>query len=426
MSVTEQKISANEIRALKALHNADAGLVRTIERVKNAAFRTAQATGYFNPNTAGCLNGGTVIPNPANTTVPANICAPSTAATDIYSDSIPAGAGAGSVDSFGATIMNAIPFNYDELVIESVGCTDACPCNAGGVGKRKDCPIQKTVRESVVFVHPSTIADLLPSPMPTINIAGVDTVPNPPTLNVLNDTALSGAVNITSSNSVFAMLTGGTITFTDASPTFTSSRGTESPTNTATAPAAPSFNLGVNQVVVNSATPFGTANDFLLRFLGRNFAANQANQAANVLNTIKQLATGISCNPTCNNGQLTIATSKSQVVYVEGTLVLSGLGPSTWGNPNPLLLIVNGDLQIQGPTTINGMVYVIPPATAATANTLTVPTAVGGSLTVNGRLVVEGSLASTGGLTINSNAAIETALGQITLTERIPGTWEEL
>ncbi|RMH15127.1 MAG: hypothetical protein D6698_11560 [Gammaproteobacteria bacterium] len=392
-SVTEQRISSNETRALVALHAADSGMERVMASMRDQAY-VQTSTLLKDANNDGCIDA-------ASKDSVANRCVPN----QIISDSVPPGL-TNPVHSFGASLVNPNPYDYSELQIVSVGCTDACSCATISSTTRTNCPVHKSIRQSLLSIRP--VND--PPQLPAINGLA-------PALVTLGNTSLSGNVRLNTTSGDISLMTGGSVTFGNAAPILVSQRGTESPAETP--PGSGIFQLPVNQVVMDSGVGLGSGNSFFLRFIGNGFAAGQSNQAAKILNTVKVLGTSIDCQTTtCTDSSLTAALGRHQVVVVEGTLNLSSA--TTWGtSTKPIMLIVIGDLQIASTTAINGIVYVRPVSGAWT-------TPNGGSLTVNGRLAVEGQFTSNGGLNVTADANIAAALAKIMMIERVPGSWEEL
>lgn len=88
----------------------------------------------------------------------------------------------------------------------------------------------------------------------------------------------------------------------------------------------------------------------------------------------------------------------------------------TIGSPlQPVILIVNGPLKMNGTVTVYGIVYVI----GDWDNNG------GGNLTINGGVVVEGNLLSTGTPNVNFSQSILGNLNQIGMYVKVPGSWRD-
>lgn len=91
-------------------------------------------------------------------------------------------------------------------------------------------------------------------------------------------------------------------------------------------------------------------------------------------------------------------------------------GNTTIGSAaQPVVLIVNGPLKMNGTVTIYGVVYVIGDWNNDG----------GGSLTINGGVIVEGTLSSTGTPNVTYNQSILGNLAEVGQYVKVPGSWRD-
>lgn len=136
-------------------------------------------------------------------------------------------------------------------------------------------------------------------------------------------------------------------------------------------------------------------------------------------------------------GKITPGASSS-IIYIKGPVDMatpSGCsGGVTFGshsNPaNPAFVIIEGDVNMNGATTVNGVLFVTGSANSEPSTGYTWEQDGGGTVAVNGSMIVAGSVRSRGAFAFNYDKDMITKikLGQGGLTLgvfKIPGTWRD-
>ena len=120
----------------------------------------------------------------------------------------------------------------------------------------------------------------------------------------------------------------------------------------------------------------------------------------------------VDCKSACD-AALT-QTTHSPLMWLDGGLKLET--PIVLGTPeHPVLLVVDGPVDIHANAVIHGVVYVMSPSWTDTAGA-----------SINGAVLVEGDLQATGATQINHNAALLLALHDHTGSyARVPGSWRD-
>jgi hypothetical protein len=120
----------------------------------------------------------------------------------------------------------------------------------------------------------------------------------------------------------------------------------------------------------------------------------------------------VDCKSACD--QSLAQTPYTSLMWLDGGLKLDT--PIVLGTPErPVLLVVDGPVDIHANATIHGVVYTTSPTWTDTAGA-----------SVNGAVLVEGDLQATGATQINHNAALLKALHDRTGSyARVPGSWRD-
>jgi hypothetical protein len=125
----------------------------------------------------------------------------------------------------------------------------------------------------------------------------------------------------------------------------------------------------------------------------------------------------VACDGDCG-GAMAAATGGSDVIHplirIGGDATIDG--PLTLGRPDrPVVIVVDGRLELRGPLTLHGVVY---------ANGVGWSGTPGGVL--RGALISGGDVAPTTGVDIDRDATVLTALMQRTGSfVRVPGSWRD-
>lgn len=164
---------------------------------------------------------------------------------------------------------------------------------------------------------------------------------------------------------------------------------------------------GLNSDVIdNDAGLSSLTNDaFFSGFFGASKATTQAN--ANVTYT----------NNADTNYSALLNGVTGKTIWINQTGGEARLsGNATIGSPTaPVVLIVNGPFKANGTTTIYGMVYVIG----------TWDNSGGGNLTVDGSIVIEGSMSATGTPDVTYLTNTVSSLNTLGVYVKVPGSWKD-
>jgi hypothetical protein len=120
----------------------------------------------------------------------------------------------------------------------------------------------------------------------------------------------------------------------------------------------------------------------------------------------------VDCKSACD--QSLAQAPYASLMWLDGGLKLDT--PIVLGTPErPVLLVVDGPVDIHANATVHGVIYTTSPTWTDTAGA-----------SVNGAVLVEGDLQATGATQINHNAALLKALHDRTGSyARVPGSWRD-
>lgn len=134
--------------------------------------------------------------------------------------------------------------------------------------------------------------------------------------------------------------------------------------------------------------------------------------------TFKGFAENINCGGGCDKNDLhaALALNNNQVIWADGDITLLN---DTFGTvANPIILIVDGNLELRGGASINGLVYVMADDWDANG---------AGNAAINGAAIGEGGFDTNGNITITYNPAILSNLEEyIVGVARISGSWIDI
>jgi Tfp pilus assembly protein PilX len=201
----------------------------------------------------------------------------------------------------------------------------------------------------------------------------------------------------------------------------------------------------INNTFTNATIKSGAAVSFAgsaQTTISTGVGSNSSHTGSDVQQNVAALASTSTADLFSSYFGLSMTTVKSNSAYVFSNLgnyssSLNGLtGTSIWldqpsgsatingstvigSATNPVLLIVNGSLNIAGSAVIYGFVYVIGGQTTDIDIT--------GSATINGALVTDGNLDLKGSTTVNYNPNILNTLQQNVMPyyAKVPGTWRD-
>lgn len=138
--------------------------------------------------------------------------------------------------------------------------------------------------------------------------------------------------------------------------------------------------FGHDTIFGDSTLANATSDAFFRRFLGQSPTSYRDSVATWVVD-----APGGTTVSGADSGDVgSVAGKNGQVVWVEGDLTLPSLGSQT----EPSILVVNGDLNLQGSPVVNGLIYVT------------------GQVTGSGTPTIYGAMIAAGGATANGNIKI--------------------
>lgn len=104
--------------------------------------------------------------------------------------------------------------------------------------------------------------------------------------------------------------------------------------------------------------------------------------------------------------------AEREILWSDGDTSTSG--NTTFGTAdNPVILIINGDLDVAGNITVNGLLYVIGDMTG------------NGNTTVNGAVIVQGNTDITGSFDVVFNSSLLGNLGAVGRPVATPGSWKD-
>ena len=129
--------------------------------------------------------------------------------------------------------------------------------------------------------------------------------------------------------------------------------------------------------------------------------------------TIRGFSQVMACGGGCNSSSLATALADGSVIWADGDVTLIG---GTFGTvADPIILIVDGNLELRGGATINGLVYVTEDDWDANG---------AGNAAINGAAIAEGGFDTNGNITITYNPTILSNLENHVLgVARVSGSW---
>ena len=221
---------------------------------------------------------------------------------------------------------------------------------------------------------------------------GLANAPGNP-LTTSGTAAINGSGDVTNPEGHSTIWSGQTVTFTNAN--FKTNILSPGGTNIIETSNRDSFGPDVIQNDGNVATL--TGDEFFANFFGTTPTNYKANYATTIFDS-------------ANIGSYDGATR--QIMWAEGDASLSG--NLTFGTAaDPVILIVNGNLDSGGTVTVNGLLYVIGNLTG------------NGNTTVNGAVVVQGNVDVSGSFDIVFDSSLLNDLGSTGRAAVSPGSWKD-
>lgn len=283
-------------------------------------------------------------------------------------DGVLSGAIGSSDQTYYVSLSSPTPGDFSKIEAHSIGCSDACSSTCSAT-----CNYHKIVKQEISMV------------------SATNSAPDAPLI-------ARGSVNIPSSPDIVNNISAEVIKcggpYSDNPATTIISAGVDV---SALAPALPF--IGENDAALAAITP----DDFFETY----FSDNKA--------SIQSLTGLLNCSSGCNKTDISGALSASQIVWANGDVTLIG---GTYGTAtDPIILIVDGNLELRGGATINGLVYVTEPTWDANG---------AGNAHINGAALAEGSFDTNGNLVINYDPTILANLNNIILSvAKVSGTWND-
>lgn len=335
LSVTDLRLSGNEIKSVQAIHSADAGLEDMLSRLADATQRVIMLA-------------------------------------DVNADSQPDGAINGILgnveQSYAVTLVAQTPGNFTRIWVNAVGCADTCSGTCSS-----SCPYHKAVSQLVV-VNPV-----------------VNAPPNAP-LVARGSVAIPSSPDVINNIGPEVVRSGGG--YTDNSATTLISNG-------------------VDVSALAPAPPFVVSNDTILLAMTTDAYFESFFSASKTV--VQASAQTLTCGGLCLKADLHTALASNNVVWVNDDVTLLN---DTFGSAaNPVIIIVNGNLEIRGGATVYGLVYV---------TALTWDANGAGNANINGTAIAEGNFATNGNITITYDPTVMNNLNNIvTGVGKVSGTWSD-
>ena len=268
----------------------------------------------------------------------------------------------GNNSRYTITYTNPVANNYNLILITVVGTSD-------------DGTATRTISQQVQF--------------------GSLLVTTPPASIVSKGSvSMTGSTNLVNTSTNTNISSGSTVSLSGSAQTSTSAGNVSS-----------AGNLGSDILQNVSSLSSLSTNDFIATYLG------------GTPNQVKGSFTYYYTNST-NTNYSSILNNKTGTIWIDqtgGQATLSG--SATIGTTNsPVLLVVNGNLNISGSVQINGLVIIIgDPSVSVT-----------GSVQINGGLMTSGNLVFSGSTQINYTPSAFTKLQQSTsYYAKVPGSWKD-
>ena len=289
---------------------------------------------------------------------------------DTDSDAQPDGEITGAIGSsdqtYHVTLTSPTPGDFKQIEVQSIGCSDACSGTCSTA-----CSFHKVIRQNI------TITSAINSP-PAAPLVARGSVNIPSSPDVINNIAPE------------VIICGGA--YSDNPATTIISAGVDV---SALSPALPFIDEN------NVALAATTAGDFFETY----FSSDKS--------TVKSLTGILDCTSGCDKTAINAALSTQQLVWTNGDVTLIG---GTYGTAtDPIILIVDGNLELRGGATINGLVYVTDPTWDANG---------AGNAHINGAAIAENSFDTNGNIVIDYDPGILANLNKIILsTAKVSGSW---
>ena len=332
-AVNEQRLSQNEMHIIKSLQASDAGVEIMFANILDKTQRE-------------------------------------TLLTDADADGQPDGVLSGTIGSsdqtYSASLISPTPGDFNEVEVQSIGCSDACSGTCS-----MSCNFHKVIKQSVSITS---------------------ALRNPPGAPL----TARGAVNIPSSpdiiNNISPQVIQCGLGYSDNPATTLVSNGVDV---SSLAPALPFIDQN------NASLAALSADDYFKLFIGSDKA------------TMQDLVGVLNCSSGCNKTDINAELATSQLVWTSGDVTLIG---GTYGTAtDPVVLIVDGNLDLRGGATINGLVYVTNPTWDANGS---------GNAYINGAALAENSFDTNGNLVVNYDPSILANLNKIVLSvAKVSGSW---
>lgn len=334
-AVLEQRLSKNEINTIKALHASDAGLEIMMANLLDKTQRGILLTD---------------------------------ADSNGQPDGILSGALGVSDQTYHVTLTAPTPGNFNEIEVQSIGCSDACSSTCSMA-----CDFHKVVKQDV-----SMMTAVKTAPDAALIARGSVNIPSSP--DIINNTSAE------------VIKCGGV--YSDN-------------------PATTIISAGVDVSALPPALPFIDQNDpALAAVTADDFFTTYFNDSkANI-----QGVTGVlNCSAGCSKTDISAELSISPMVWASGNVTLIG---GTYGTAtDPVILVVDGNLELRGGATINGLVYVTDPTWDANG---------AGNAHINGAALAENAFDTNGNIVITYDPGILANLNKVILSvAKVSGSWND-